>query len=269
MALETLPKIPGRGATDERRENGVRECIGDVVDNELVLLVPLSMGGIGLGEGGSGGCWGFDGRSGEPKEVAGVSKLDKMRRVGAREGDGGFRRSHEVDLKKRIGSNKGEEQDVNTSYAEASICGLKYFRNNFRRLVHVKTLVDPELGFHLDLVNGFPPLFGVGFQLRLGVGFLLELELGSASLAVGFPPRLGVGFRLDLELDSALTSELGYLHLELLDPDLDLDFRPYPNSIFNIYIISLAYAPIFSIIEKSSIVIQWLHCSFNSNYLYK
>ncbi|CAB4293004.1 unnamed protein product [Prunus armeniaca] len=40
--------------------------------------------------------------------MVGVSKLDKMRRVGAREGDGGFRRSHEVDLKERIGLNKGE-----------------------------------------------------------------------------------------------------------------------------------------------------------------
>ncbi|KAK8595664.1 hypothetical protein V6N12_064178 [Hibiscus sabdariffa] len=32
----------------------------------------------------------------------------------------------------------------NTSYAEASIWGLKYFKNNFRRLVRVKTLVDPQ-----------------------------------------------------------------------------------------------------------------------------
>ncbi|KAL4284335.1 hypothetical protein GQ457_16G004230 [Hibiscus cannabinus] len=31
-----------------------------------------------------------------------------------------------------------------TSYAEASIWGLKYFKNNFRRLVQVKTLVDPQ-----------------------------------------------------------------------------------------------------------------------------
>ena len=45
---------------------------------------------------------------GEPKEIVGASKLDKMRRVRAREGDGGFRRSHEVDLNERIGSNKGE-----------------------------------------------------------------------------------------------------------------------------------------------------------------
>ena len=44
----------------------------------------------------------------KPKKIVGVSKLDKMRRVRAREGDGGFRRSHEVDLKERIGSNIGE-----------------------------------------------------------------------------------------------------------------------------------------------------------------
>ncbi|ONI11259.1 hypothetical protein PRUPE_4G096500, partial [Prunus persica] len=37
----------------------------------------------------------------------------------------------------------GRNNDVHTSYAQASIWGLKYFKNNFRRLVHVKTLVDP------------------------------------------------------------------------------------------------------------------------------
>ena len=31
----------------------------------------------------------------------------------------------------------------NTSYAQASTWGLKYFKNNFERLVHVKTLIDP------------------------------------------------------------------------------------------------------------------------------
>ncbi|KAL2494206.1 FAD-binding Berberine family protein [Forsythia ovata] len=35
-------------------------------------------------------------------------------------------------------NNKG-----NTSYAQASIWGLKYFKNNFNKLVHVKTKVDP------------------------------------------------------------------------------------------------------------------------------
>ncbi|CAL9016051.1 unnamed protein product [Prunus brigantina] len=37
----------------------------------------------------------------------------------------------------------GRNHDANTSYAQASIWGLKYFKGNFRRLVHVKTLVDP------------------------------------------------------------------------------------------------------------------------------
>ncbi|PQM37206.1 hypothetical protein Pyn_18347 [Prunus yedoensis var. nudiflora] len=37
----------------------------------------------------------------------------------------------------------GRNHDANTSYAQASIWGLKYFKSNFRRLVHVKTLVDP------------------------------------------------------------------------------------------------------------------------------
>lgn len=30
-----------------------------------------------------------------------------------------------------------------TSYTESSIWGIKYFKNNFNRLVHVKTMVDP------------------------------------------------------------------------------------------------------------------------------
>ncbi|PSR98740.1 Cannabidiolic acid synthase [Actinidia chinensis var. chinensis] len=32
----------------------------------------------------------------------------------------------------------------NTSYAQASIWGMKYFKNNFNRLVHVKTQADPS-----------------------------------------------------------------------------------------------------------------------------
>ncbi|XP_068321531.1 tetrahydroberberine oxidase-like [Pyrus communis] len=39
-----------------------------------------------------------------------------------------------------LGSNK----DANTSYAQASAWGLKYFKNNFRRLVQIKTSVDPD-----------------------------------------------------------------------------------------------------------------------------
>ncbi|KAL6282780.1 hypothetical protein ACE6H2_013709 [Prunus campanulata] len=37
----------------------------------------------------------------------------------------------------------GTDKGANTSYAQASIWGLSYFKNNFRRLAQVKTLVDP------------------------------------------------------------------------------------------------------------------------------
>ncbi|CAA3021561.1 berberine bridge enzyme-like 18 [Olea europaea var. sylvestris] len=39
-----------------------------------------------------------------------------------------------------IGMNNNE---VNPSYKQASVWGFKYFKNNFRRLVHVKSQVDP------------------------------------------------------------------------------------------------------------------------------
>ncbi|KAL6992174.1 cinnamyl-alcohol dehydrogenase [Sarracenia purpurea var. burkii] len=42
------------------------------------------------------------------------------------------------DLDVGTNNNKG-----NTSYAQASIWGIKYFKNNFNRLVQVKTMVDP------------------------------------------------------------------------------------------------------------------------------
>ncbi|XP_062160597.1 tetrahydroberberine oxidase-like [Alnus glutinosa] len=37
----------------------------------------------------------------------------------------------------------GKNNNGNTSYAQASGWGLKYFKNNFKRLVHVKTAIDP------------------------------------------------------------------------------------------------------------------------------
>ncbi|KAM7524798.1 hypothetical protein LguiA_014700 [Lonicera macranthoides] len=37
----------------------------------------------------------------------------------------------------------GVNNEGNTSYAKARIWGTKYFKNNFKRLVHVKTKVDP------------------------------------------------------------------------------------------------------------------------------
>ncbi|XP_022864866.1 cannabidiolic acid synthase-like [Olea europaea var. sylvestris] len=49
-------------------------------------------------------------------------------------------------------NNKG-----NTSYAQASIWGIKYFKNNFNRLVHVKTKVDPANFFRNE--QSIPPLY--------------------------------------------------------------------------------------------------------------
>ncbi|WCJ24345.1 FAD-binding Berberine family protein [Euphorbia peplus] len=38
----------------------------------------------------------------------------------------------------------GRNRLINTSYKEASVWGIKYFKGNFKRLVHVKTKVDPH-----------------------------------------------------------------------------------------------------------------------------
>ncbi|XP_047339022.1 berberine bridge enzyme-like 8 [Impatiens glandulifera] len=38
----------------------------------------------------------------------------------------------------------GVNRQGNTSYAQASIWGMKYFKNNFKRLVKVKSMVDPS-----------------------------------------------------------------------------------------------------------------------------
>ncbi|KAA8519304.1 hypothetical protein F0562_013560 [Nyssa sinensis] len=48
-------------------------------------------------------------------------------------------------------NNKG-----NTSYTQASIWGVKYFKNNFNRLVHVKTKVDPGNFFRNE--QSIPPV---------------------------------------------------------------------------------------------------------------
>ncbi|KAL8512858.1 hypothetical protein ACS0TY_019122 [Phlomoides rotata] len=44
----------------------------------------------------------------------------------------------------------------NTSYKEASVWGLKYYKNNFRRLVRVKTKVDPSNFFRNE--QSIPPI---------------------------------------------------------------------------------------------------------------
>ncbi|CAL2225456.1 unnamed protein product [Prunus armeniaca] len=81
VALETLPETPSRGAANGERENGLRECTGDVTNNELVLLVPLSMGGIGLGKSGGGGCGCCGGRNGGLGKMLFMSAIDKFPEV--------------------------------------------------------------------------------------------------------------------------------------------------------------------------------------------
>ncbi|XP_022734702.1 cannabidiolic acid synthase-like 2 [Durio zibethinus] len=50
----------------------------------------------------------------------------------------------------------GTNNNGYTSYAQASIWGRKYFKNNFNRLVHVKTMVDPENFFKNE--QSIPPI---------------------------------------------------------------------------------------------------------------
>jgi hypothetical protein len=50
----------------------------------------------------------------------------------------------------------GTNNEGNTSYAQASVWGLKYFKNNFKRLVRVKTEVDPSNFFRNE--QSIPPL---------------------------------------------------------------------------------------------------------------
>ncbi|KAK6138886.1 hypothetical protein DH2020_027367 [Rehmannia glutinosa] len=51
----------------------------------------------------------------------------------------------------------GVNNQDNTSYAQASAWGIRYFRNNFNRLVRVKTMVDPNNFFRNE--QSIPPLY--------------------------------------------------------------------------------------------------------------
>jgi hypothetical protein len=62
------------------------------------------------------------------------------------------------DLDIGTNNNKG-----NTSYKRASIWGTKYFKSNFERLVHVKTMVDPANFFKNE--QSIPP-FSSGWKKR-------------------------------------------------------------------------------------------------------
>ncbi|KAG5235892.1 cannabidiolic acid synthase [Salix suchowensis] len=50
----------------------------------------------------------------------------------------------------------GTNWNTNTSFVEASVFGRKYFKDNFHRLVHVKTEVDPDNFFRHE--QSIPPL---------------------------------------------------------------------------------------------------------------
>lgn len=51
----------------------------------------------------------------------------------------------------------GMNKKGNTSFVEASAWGVKYFKENFNRLVRVKTEVDPENLFrHEQSIPPFP-----------------------------------------------------------------------------------------------------------------
>ncbi|XP_011013937.1 PREDICTED: tetrahydrocannabinolic acid synthase-like isoform X2 [Populus euphratica] len=50
----------------------------------------------------------------------------------------------------------GMNNDSNTSFVEASVFGTKYFKDNFYRLVHAKTEVDPDNFFRHE--QSIPPL---------------------------------------------------------------------------------------------------------------
>ncbi|XP_017636058.1 cannabidiolic acid synthase-like [Gossypium arboreum] len=54
-----------------------------------------------------------------------------------------------------IGTNKINNRK--RSYAKARVWGVKYFKNNFNRLVNVKTIVDPQNFFRHE--QSIPPLF--------------------------------------------------------------------------------------------------------------
>ncbi|PON31485.1 Berberine/berberine-like [Parasponia andersonii] len=67
-----------------------------------------------------------------------------------------WREEGNVEISERnldLGTNS---KDGATSYAQASIWGKKYFGDNFERLVHVKTIVDPANFFKNE--QSIPPL---------------------------------------------------------------------------------------------------------------
>ncbi|KAL5187748.1 Cannabidiolic acid synthase-like 1 [Glycine soja] len=64
------------------------------------------------------------------------------------------------DLDIGVNNNNG-----NTSYSQASIWGLKYFKNNFNRLARVKSMVDPLNFFRNE--QSIPPLKSKGLNMQV------------------------------------------------------------------------------------------------------
>ncbi|XP_022152844.1 berberine bridge enzyme-like 27 [Momordica charantia] len=62
---------------------------------------------------------------------------------------------------------RNNEEGISTSYEEASVWGLKYFGNNFEKLVEVKTKVDPlNFFFHEQSI---PPAARRGIQAKVSL----------------------------------------------------------------------------------------------------
>ncbi|KAI5332069.1 hypothetical protein L3X38_022197 [Prunus dulcis] len=89
----------------------------------------------------------------------------------------------------------GRNKDADTSYAEASIWGLKYFKNNFRGLVHVKTLVDPSNFFREQSIPVFPLEGKIECQEQLDWCAALHQRHEKEEQLVSFPMLVVVPFR--------------------------------------------------------------------------
>ncbi|KAL9145542.1 hypothetical protein ABFS82_13G050600 [Erythranthe guttata] len=61
------------------------------------------------------------------------------------------------DLDLGVNNYNGGDGKTSTSYAQASVWGLKYFKNNFKRLVQIKTKVDPTNFFRNE--QSIPSLY--------------------------------------------------------------------------------------------------------------
>ncbi|KAL2474835.1 FAD-binding Berberine family protein [Abeliophyllum distichum] len=94
-------------------------------------------------------------------------------------------------------NNKG-----NTSYAKATIWGRKYFKNNFQRLVQVKTMVDPTNFFRNE--QSIPPIYSRWTKNgKLMLGWLLVEHTEVVVMQKGMQFTKQAGFQvMEVERDS-------------------------------------------------------------------